>query len=231
MQKDEVNSTAVGLTRTEQQKTTAAWIATETIVEMIDSEVDVTTAWEVVVMIVDLNGVTTDVTDPLTGGDAMIEVVVVVDDLMIADPLVVVTEGTIAADLVVAAVAAAGEMEVVAAAVTDVMIVEDLVVAVEETGDLAMLQDLKDDLGKHNECEVIATTVVPHHVTPVTEDLTDHRETTDSTDQVATDAVVVVIVVVMVVTDLIHHEIFHHVKEGIETNNQVAERIPTTGPL
>merc|ERR1712136_671763 len=105
------------------------------------------------------------------------------------------------------------------------------VVAVEEIGDLAMLQDLKDDLGKHNVYEVIGTTVAPHHVTPVTEDLTDHRETTDSTDQVATDAVVVVIVVVMVVTDLIHHEIFHRVKEGIETNNQVAERIPTTGPL
>merc|ERR1719230_130771 len=57
-------------------------------------------------MIVDLNGVMTDVTDPLTGGDAMIEVVVVVDDLMIADPLVVVIEGTVAAHLVVAAVAA-----------------------------------------------------------------------------------------------------------------------------
>merc|ERR1719378_1391301 len=69
-------------------------------------------------MIVDLNVVMTDVTDPLTGGDAMIEVVVVVDDLMIADPLVAVIEGTIAVDLVVAAVVAAGEMEVVAAVVT-----------------------------------------------------------------------------------------------------------------
>merc|ERR1719378_1097873 len=110
---------------------------------------------------------------------------------------------------------------------------EDLEVVVEGIGDLVMLQDQKDDLGKHNVYVVIATTVDPHLETPVTEDLTDHQETTDSTDQVATDVVVetvavieALIVVVMVAIDPIHHETFHHEKEGSETNQQVAGRIP-----